>query len=659
MLVGLNDQALIKDLYFPYIGLENQTGGRVNKIVFLIDDEYTDWSDKAVWHYEIAYEESSLTSNIRLISARHEIEIHCNDVVYNESNVFIRKMEILNRAKRPRNIKVYFLQHFEMYNYHQGDTAFYHLKQHAVIHYKGSRTLLVSGMAQNTHPSSFTIIPFQENYPHATSDEIKAGRLSKQAIAHGKLESLLEFTIKLKKEDRASLYYWIAAGKNLPEVYALNADVLNRTPQHFIQTTTDYWRAWVGKQEFHFGSLSEPIIKLFKTSLLLCRSHLDNHGAVIASTDSDILQHGRDTYNYLWPRDGAFVVMGLDKAGYYDVTKRFFYFCRDIITEEGYFYHKYLPDSSLGSSWHPWERDGKEILPIQEDELALVVCALWHHYKFSRDLEMVEELYAPLIKHAAEFMIRFREKKTKLPAPCYDLWEEKWGISTFTASTVYGALINASRFADILGKHHSAEEYRKEAETIKKGILKYLYDHERGYFIKQICCNHNGWDRDTTIDSSSIYGVVNFKVLEASDPKVGRAYHITRQKLTIPSRRLDFARYKGDTYRTVDPNTPGNPWIICSLWYADYLIRKAKTQQELDEALPTLTSIAEKASIAGMLPEQIHPYNHEPISVSPLTWSHSSFVTTVMRYLQKINELGVCMNCGNTAGEMKISDVSF
>ena len=38
--------------------------------------------------------------------------------------------------------------------------------------------------------------------------------------------------------------------------------------------------------------------------------------------------------------------------------------------------HKYRPDKSLGSSWHPWVRNGKPELPIQEDETALVIYAL-------------------------------------------------------------------------------------------------------------------------------------------------------------------------------------------------------------------------------------------------------------------------------------------
>ena len=115
------------------------------------------------------------------------------------------------------------------------------------------------------------------------------------------------------------------------------------------------------------------------------RTHADDHGAIIASADSDMLQSGRDTYSYMWPRDGAFSAMAFDMAGNFVIAERFFSFCARVIDEKGYLMHKYRPDDSLGSSWHPWMRNGKVELPIQEDETALVLIGLWHHYFHSKD----------------------------------------------------------------------------------------------------------------------------------------------------------------------------------------------------------------------------------------------------------------------------------
>jgi hypothetical protein len=43
--------------------------------------------------------------------------------------------------------------------------------------------------------------------------------------------------------------------------------------------------------------------------------------------------------------------------------------------------------------------------------------------------------------------------------------------------------------------------------------------------------------------------------------------------------------------------------------------------------------------------EQVHPYTNEPLSVSPLTWSHATLVATVQEYLAKRAYLNRCPTC--------------
>ena len=39
-----------------------------------------------------------------------------------------------------------------------------------------------------------------------------------------------------------------------------------------------------------------------------------------------------------------------------------------------------------------------------------------------------------------------------------------------------------------------------------------------------------------------------------------------------------------------------------------------------------------------MLAEQFHPHTGDPISVSPLTWSHATYVVVVLEYLIKLRK---------------------
>ena len=103
------------------------------------------------------------------------------------------------------------------------------------------------------------------------------------------------------------------------------------------------------------------------------------------------------------------------------------------------------------------------------------------------------------------------------------------------------------------------------------------------------------------------------------------------------------ARYENDYYHQISSdvgNVPGNPWIICTLWLAEWRIAKAKTLSELAlRAGHTWNGSASTRLESGVLAEQIHPYSGDPISVSPLTWSHATVVMTVREYLAKLDKL--------------------
>ena len=389
---------------------------------------------------------------------------------------------------------------------------------------------------------------------------------------------------------------------------------------------------------------------MFKRSLLVIRTQTDNRGAIIAANDSDIMQFMKDTYSYMWPRDGALVALALDRAGYIDITKKFFVFCNEVLTERGVLLHKYRPDKSLGSSWHPWIKNGKLQLPIQEDETALVLYSLWNHYKRYKNIEFVKGLYDSLIRKSADFMTAFIDEKTKLPKESYELWEEKLGISTFTCSTVYAGLMAAANFAKVFDDKSDYKKYESAANGIKNGIIEHLYDKEEKRFLKLIAINDDGTiTKDKTVDSSSVYGIINFEVLDVDDIRVANSIKAVESRLSCKTEIGGIARYERDVYHKASDDfdkVPGNPWFICTLWLADYYIMKAKHKDELNKAIEIMEWVADRALSTGILAEQIHPYTGEPISVAPLTWSHASFVLTVLRYLDKLEDLGICLACG-------------
>jgi oligosaccharide amylase len=635
-------------MYFPFVGMENHVGGHFCRFGVWAEGKFS-WIDDS-WNKSFGYKKDALVTDVSLKKTELSLELRVEDCVYYLHDVFLRRVTVKNKAEREREVRFFFSHDLHLYDTDKGITAYYNPEMDAVIHFKKDRYFLISGSSGREGLFQFAVGVTEFGGLKGTWKDAEDGNLSNNPVAHGSVDSTISLRTRIPGFEEKSIYYWITAGRNLPEVSRLHRIVREASPERLIQRTEEYYKSWVNKGEIRFGDLPPKIVQMFKRSLLVLRTQIDNRGAIIASSDSDILRFNKDTYSYVWPRDGAFVAMGLDAAGYHHITQRFFKFCKKIMSEEGFLYQKYHPDGSWGSTWHPWMGSNHELqLPIQEDETALVVFALWNHYDLVRDIEFINPLYETLVCKAADFMVKYRDPKDKLPLPSYDLWEENRGVSTFTASAVYGGLQAASRFAQIFGDSEKADEYKTAATEVKEAILEKLYDKETGRFLKMI--KHNGKEalfRDQTVDSS-VYGIFEFGVLPADDPRVEKTMKTVESVLWVKTDVGGIARYQNDYYHQVSKDiekVPGNPWPICTLWLAEWYIAKAKTMEDLKKGKKLLQWVADHALESGVLAEQIHPYNNQPLSVSPLTWSHSTFVLTVIKYLNKLNEIKVCKSCG-------------
>lgn len=645
VLLCFDNRAQLRDFYFPYVGSENHVGANlIHKVGVWVDGRIS-WLSDEQWNLKISLKNETMASEVVAINKEQEVELLFNDIVYNEKNIFVRKVRVKNLANRRRQLKVFFNQQFTIFGLNEGNTAYFDPDKRVIIHYRGRRIFLVGGRSNGNFFSEYSIGLFNTGGREGTWRDAEDGKLSGNAVEHGLVDSTIGFTLDLKEDEEGDIEYWIAVAKKLNEAMGLNNYLLEKSPDHLIETTQDFWHAWVNKQNFSFYGLSKEVISLFKKSLFVIRTHVDNNGAIIASGDSAMLQYGHDTYGYMWPRDGAFVALALDKAGYPDISRRFFDFCNQVISDQGYLMHKYRPDGSMGSSWHPWLQNGERRLPIQEDETAIVLYAFWEHYKISLDLEFIEKIYNSFIKNAADFIYVYRDKKTKLPLSSYDLWEEKFGTATFTASAVYGALRAAEGFAELLGKEEDHEKYKKAAVEVRASILKNLFNNKAGFFYKLIDVQSGKKValKDDTIDISSFFGPLYFKVLKVNDPLLERAAKKVEEVLVS---KVDggIIRYENDDYQRAVAGQ-SNSWIITTLWYAQYFIAKAGSEKDLDKVKEILAWVVDRTRDAGILPEQVNPKTKEHLSAAPLAWSHAAFVSTVILYLEKLEELGVYKVC--------------
>lgn len=633
-----DEKGTVRDIYYPNVGMENHAQGHQFKIGVSVETDFF-WIDDPSWHRTIDYEDDTLVANIILRNETLGLEISTRDIVDFHENIYTRDIKVRNLRDKSIRVQLFFYHDFYIYGTEIGDTACLKPKEKAILHYKGRRYFLIGASSETRQGIDQYATGIKKTRGLlGTWVDAEDTILSGNPVAQGSVDSTCSVSLSIDPLETSKAYYWIGVDTHWRGVERLHSLVQQRGAPYFIKRTADYWKLWLQRDEKMCAALPAPIARLYKRSLLILRMHVNHNGAIIASTDSDIQHYYRDTYCYLWPRDGAMIAHALDIAGCASPVRKFFEFCGQIIGRDGYFLHKYTPEGALASSWHPWIIDGIPGLPIQEDETGLVIWALWKHFLRYRDVEFIKPLYRKLIKSAAEFLSSFKDPVSGLPLPSYDLWEEQHGIHAYTVCCVVAGLRGAAHFAESFGETDIASHYLSVANEMKIAFVAEFYDPSMGRYVRRLLPQKDGsLLKDPTVDSS-LYALSIFEFFEEEDDMLRSTLTAVREALWCRTQIGGIARYENDSYQAVirpSKEVPGNPWVISTLWYAQYLIKEAQTETDMEGVMNILSWVSERAFRSGVLPEQLNPFTGDPISVSPLAWSHAEYVITVQQYLEK------------------------
>jgi oligosaccharide amylase len=643
LLINFDHAYQLRDIYYPRVGQENHTSGDACRFGIWAGGDFV-WLDDPAWTRDLRYAQDTLVTEVALRHPVLKVVVTFNDAVDLGRDLLIRRVRVENQGEE-REVRLFFHYAWSIYGIGVGDTAMYYPAIRALVAYKGQRYFAVSHkVGDRTGLDRFACGKKDVGGAQGTWRDAEDGSLGNNAIEQGSVDMTAAAHLgTIQAGGSAVMYHWLMAAQDFASLQVLAEMVVQRGPDFFLERTRSYWPAWVHKEERSLANLSQRVGELYRRSLLVVRTQVDNGGAITAANDADIVKFARDTYSYLWPRDGALVAYAMDQAGYMEVSRRFIDLCARIITPEGFFLHKYTPAGDPGSSWHPWiDGDGNPQYPIQEDETGAVLFTLWHHYDIHRDFEFVKTYYRGLIVRAAEFLARYRDPHTGLPDASYDLWEERRGIMSFTVAAVWAGLQAATRFATLYGEIALANRYSEVAESMKQATERYLFDPERNRFLRRIVTDAEGAiEKDLTIDSS-LFGLFYFGMFAADDPKIVSTMEAVRGRLWCQTPVGGIARYEDDYYYKVSQDiekVPGNPWFICTMWYAQWLVARARTLTDLEGAARILEWVSASALPSGVLSEQLDPYSGVPLSVSPLTWSHATVISLVHEYVHKRTQL--------------------
>ena len=649
LLVAFDLEYRVRDIFFPHVGMENHAVGHPFRVGVWTEGAFA-WLD-ASWHPTRRYADPTMVTEVEASHDALGFALRFSDAVDFYENVFVRRLEIVNKRPAAREFRVFFHHDFHLKESDVGDTALYSPETQAVLHYKDDRYFLINCAAGGeVGVRHYACGQKEVAGAEGTWRDAEDGVLSGNPIAQGSVDSTVGVSLTVGPLGSGELHYWMAAGRDFREVKTIDSVVRDKTPAELLRRTRAYWQLWARREPRDFAALSPVAAERYYQSLIILRSQIDRDGAVLAANDSDIIRFNRDTYSYAWPRDGALASVALLRAGQEVAAERFLEFCSRVISPEGYVRHKYNPDGTLASSWHAYVRDGKPVLPIQEDETALVIWALGEYFARSGRVETVAPFYRPLVTRPADFLLGYTDA-SGLPLPSYDLWEERWGVHLFTVAAVIAGLRAAARLADAFGEKDRAGKYAAAAERMLQAMRAVLWSAKDGRFARTATGDaRGGWQLDTTLDVS-ILGAAELGVLPPDDPQVEATATQVEARLWVQTSVGGLARYETDPYQQVEKRdtqkVPGNPWFVGTLWLARYHLMRARGVEDLTRGLQLIEWAAGRALPSGVMAEQLHPTTGEPLSVSPLTWSQAAYVAVVDEYLARARHLTACPTCGH------------
>lgn len=623
--VGLNRFGMVHDFYFPYVGLENHCAGDNlrHKIGIWVDGKIS-WLDDGAWEVESWTAEGALIGHTRAVHRAFGIMIEFDDTVDAAMSAFLRNIHVINLTNTSRDVRLFMHQAFVIGDSRSNtDTAQYLPDSNAVLHYRGRRAFVVSGRHDNQPFDQHSIGLFGIEGREGTYRDADDGELSGSVVEHGRVDSTLRFRLKLGPYDSKRVHYWIAAGTSLRDALYVHKAVEDNGMDAYLHATSLWWHEWLEPARDVSASLPVSERRLFTHSALVIKAHLDKRGAVIASTDTTMLNYSRDAYAYCWPRDAAYALWPLIRLGYTEEPRRFFEFAQRGLHQSGYLMHKYRSDGALGSSWHPYVHGDTYAPPIQEDETALTVFMFGEFYDRQQDVELLNEFYEDFIKKMADFMASYVDDSTGLPRPSYDLWEENFITSTYTTATVVAGLRAAAELADAANDAGSSVKWRSAADDIVSAARKYLYNSTRGHFYKGVLTSEQGLQRDETIDLSSFFGAYMFELFPLDSDELRQSFE-TIKTVFMSAGVIALPRYEHDDYHREPNSGLGNPWFITTLWAAQY----ANETGDHELYAQVMEWLHSQVDGTQMFAEQLNPVDMSPLSVSPLVWSHAEYMTT-------------------------------
>ncbi|NLN21380.1 MAG: glycoside hydrolase family 15 protein, partial [Syntrophomonadaceae bacterium] len=113
LLINLDKNLNMRDLFYPVVGLDNHIGGQRCSTSFWEEGTFS-WLWEDSWQKKLAYQQDSLVSLVQARSEQMGLELVINDGVHYFHNLFIRQMTIKNNKNWSRRVRIFFNHDFSI-----------------------------------------------------------------------------------------------------------------------------------------------------------------------------------------------------------------------------------------------------------------------------------------------------------------------------------------------------------------------------------------------------------------------------------------------------------------------------------------------------------------------------------------------------------------
>ena len=177
-----------------------------------------------------------------------------NDSVDFHRDILLRRLEVENRSERPKHVRLFFHYDFLFWGVGSGDSIHFHPDGQFLVAYKDDCYFLMNASTGGSFGISSWTTGFKDAAGNGGSaSDAEDGVLDEKSNSFGSIDGVIAIDLPLIPPGSTSVAYtWMAAGRDLEQVRALDLAVRTRGPQYFITRTMNYWQAWLDKEDIDF-----------------------------------------------------------------------------------------------------------------------------------------------------------------------------------------------------------------------------------------------------------------------------------------------------------------------------------------------------------------------------------------------------------------------